>query len=652
VNPAGRKDIDLITVGRSSVDLYGQQVGGRIEDMGSFAKYVGGCPANIAIGSARLGLRPALLTRVGDDHMGRFLCEQLEREGVDTGLIASDPDRLTALAILGIRDREQFPLLFYRENCADMALTEDDVDEAHMARSRALLITGTHLSAPGVRAASRKAVRLAKAHGARVVLDIDYRPVLWGLTSPEAGENRYVESPEVTVELQQFIADCDLIVGTEEELHILGGTTDTMAAIRRIRERTSAVIVCKRGALGCAAFAGEIGASLDDGVAGASFSIEVFNVLGAGDAFMSGFLRAWLRDRPLQECCTWANACGALVVSRHGCAPASPSWAELRYFLERGSSFKALRKDTRLEHVHWATTRDRDYPNLLILAVDHRPQFEALAAECDAPPERIGRIKQLALESLHSVAAGDGRYGILLDGQYAWDALARASELPYWIGRPIERPGSIPLQFEASADVATEVNEWPLTHTVKCLVRYGCGDPPELRHEQEQALLRLFDACRKTRHELLLEVICPADGEPEPGATAAVMRRFYDIGIYPDWWKLEPSASTGDLEAISAAIDDFDPWCRGVVLLGLSASKEELLAKFSVAARFRHIRGFAVGRTIWSDAARAWLSGAIDDDQCRDRIATRFTELAAGWFASLAAAGRAGTEARTIGDGR
>jgi 5-dehydro-2-deoxygluconokinase len=645
VKPGRDRDIDVITIGRSSVDLYGQQVGGRIEDMGSFAKYVGGCPANIAIGAAQLGLKPALLTRVGDDHMGRFLREQLAREGVDTGLVVADPDRLTALVVLGIRDREQFPLLFYRENCPDMAISEDDVDEEYIARARAVLITGTHLSAPGVRAASRKAVRLAKANGARVVLDVDYRPVLWGLTRPEAGENRFVESPEVTAELQQFIGDCDLIVGTEEELHILGGTTDTIEAIRSVRERTDAVIVCKRGALGCAAFAGEIGASLDDGVAGQTFEIEVFNVLGAGDAFMSGFLRAWLRDRPLHECCTWANACGALVVSRHGCAPASPSWTELQYFLENGSGHRALRKDARLEHIHWATNRDRAYPDLLVLAVDHRPQFEDLARACNAPPEMIGRLKELAFEALSSADAGDGRFGILLDGQYAWDVLARAAGTDYWVGRPIERPGSVPLQFEASADVATEINEWPLTQTVKCLVKYRCDDPPELREAQERSLLTLFDACRKTRHELLLEVICSDGTDPGPGATAAAMRRFYDIGIFPDWWKLEPGASAADLEAISAVIDEFDPWCRGVVLLGMSVPAEELLATFSLAARHPHFRGFAIGRTIWAEPARAWLSGEVDDEECRAIIAARFTALVEGWHRCLAAAGRGAGEA-------
>ncbi|MEQ9474305.1 PfkB family carbohydrate kinase, partial [Marinovum algicola] len=107
--------LDLITIGRSSVDLYGAQVGGRLEDMGSFDKYIGGSPTNIACGTARLGLRSAVITGVGDEHMGRFITEQLAREGVSTEGVKVDPERLTALVLLGIRDQEQFPLIFYRE---------------------------------------------------------------------------------------------------------------------------------------------------------------------------------------------------------------------------------------------------------------------------------------------------------------------------------------------------------------------------------------------------------------------------------------------------------------------------------------------------------------------------------------------------------
>ena len=113
------KTLDVITIGRSSVDLYGSQIGGRLEDMGSFAKYIGGSPTNIACGTARLGLRSAVITRVGDEHMGRFIREQLAREGVDVRGVATDPERLTALVLLGIRDEDSFPLIFYHENCPD-----------------------------------------------------------------------------------------------------------------------------------------------------------------------------------------------------------------------------------------------------------------------------------------------------------------------------------------------------------------------------------------------------------------------------------------------------------------------------------------------------------------------------------------------------
>jgi 5-dehydro-2-deoxygluconokinase len=250
------KTLDLIAIGRSSVDLYGQQAGGRLEDMASFAKYVGGSPTNTAVGAARLGLRAGLVTRVGADHMGRFISEQLRREGVDTNGVIADPDRLTALVLLGIRDRESFPLIFYRENCADMALTEADIDTDWITSARAVLINGTHLSQPAVLAASLKAAHAARAAGGKVVLDIDYRPVLWGLTAREAGENRFVESQQVTAVLQQVLPLCDLIVGTEEEVHILGGTTDTIAALREIRRQTAALLVCKRGPDGCVGLSG------------------------------------------------------------------------------------------------------------------------------------------------------------------------------------------------------------------------------------------------------------------------------------------------------------------------------------------------------------------------------------------------------------
>ena len=253
--------LDLVAIGRSSVDLYGQQVGGRLEDMGSFAKYLGGSPANTAAGAARLGLRSALITRVGDDHMGRFIREQLAREGVDVRGVATDPRRLTALVVLGIRDRDTFPLVFYRENCADMALEAADIDADLVGSASAILVNGTHLSQPGVFAACRRAAELARAAGRRVVFDIDYRPVLWGLTARDRGEDRFVADPAVTRRLQEILPMCDLVVGTEEEMRILGGRDATIEAMREVRARTAGLIVCKLGPAGCVAYAGAIALS-------------------------------------------------------------------------------------------------------------------------------------------------------------------------------------------------------------------------------------------------------------------------------------------------------------------------------------------------------------------------------------------------------
>ena len=285
------KTLDVITIGRSSVDLYGAQVGGRLEDMASFNKYIGGSPTNMACGTARLGLKSALITRVGDEHMGRFIREELVREGVDVGGVVTDPDRLTALVLLGIRDDKQFPLIFYRENCADMALCEADIDPAFIASARSVVATGTHLSHPQTEAAVLKALHLARENGAQTALDIDYRPNLWGLAGHGDGESRFIASAAVTAKLLVHLHLFDLIVGTEEEFHIAGGSTDTIAALRAVRAVSAATLVCKRGPMGASAFTGVIPDSLDEGQAGPGFPIEVFNVLGAGDGFMSGLIK-------------------------------------------------------------------------------------------------------------------------------------------------------------------------------------------------------------------------------------------------------------------------------------------------------------------------------------------------------------------------
>jgi 5-dehydro-2-deoxygluconokinase len=630
------KTLDLITIGRSSVDLYGAQVGGRLEDMGSFNKYIGGSPTNIAAGTARLGLKSALITRVGDEHMGRFVREQLAKEGVDVSSVITDPERLTALVLLGIRDQEQFPLVFYRENCADMAISEDDIDAEFIASAHCVCATGTHLSHPKVEAATLKALKLAKASGALTALDIDYRPNLWGVAGHGDGESRFVESQAVTDKLMSTLHLFDLIVGTEEEFHIAGGSTDTLEALHAVRTVSGATLVCKRGALGAVAFSGAIPASLDEGLTGEGFPIEVFNVLGAGDGFMSGLLKGWLTGEDWPTALKFANACGAFAVSRHGCTPAYPSIEELDFFLERGVKIPALRKDKELEQVHWATNRKGDWSTMRVLAFDHRIQFEEMDGATD---HKIGAFKNLCLDALGEVAQGRPGYGLLCDSRLGRDALYKAAGRGLWIGHPVEWPGSRPLTLEP--EIGPDfggLSEWPREHVVKVLCFYHPDDTDEMKAAQEDTVVRLYHSCRRNNLEMLLEVIPSKVAPTDDATTPDIIQRFYDIGVFPDWWKLEPFKTEAAWSGAVDAITRNDPNTRGIVVLGLDAPSAELQASFALAAKFELVKGFAVGRTIFGDAARAWMSGAITNEEAIDQMAGKFEKLCNAWDTARAAA--------------
>ncbi|MGE7368580.1 bifunctional 5-dehydro-2-deoxygluconokinase/5-dehydro-2-deoxyphosphogluconate aldolase [Neorhizobium sp. NPDC001467] len=626
------RNLDVITIGRSSVDLYGAQVGGRLEDMGSFRKYIGGSPTNIACGAARLGLRSAVITRVGDEHMGRFIREQLGREGVDTRGVITDPERLTALVLLGIRDENQFPLIFYRENCADMALDEGDIDAALIADARCVVATGTHLSHPNTAAAVMKALDLARRAGARTALDIDYRPNLWGVAGHGDGESRFVESRAVTEKLLSTLGLFDLIVGTEEEFHIAGGSTDTIEALRAVRSVSDAILVCKRGALGAVAMEGDIPDDLDDAQAGPGFPIEVFNVLGAGDGFFAGLLRGWLDDEPWSVTLGYANACGAFAVSRHGCTPAYPSLEELRFFLKRGVRRPDLRNDVELEQLHWATNRKGDWSTMRVFAFDHRMQIEQMDGYS---LEKAGLFKELCLKAALAVQNGRPGYGILCDNRIGRKALHAAAGTGLWVGRPCEWPGSRPLELEPELGLdCGGLEEWARDNVVKVLCFCHSTDTPETRARQEETIKRLYLASRRNGLEFLLEIIPSKVAEVDEGTTAALIRQFYQAGIYPDWWKLEPMTTPQAWKNAIAAIEEYDRHTRGILVLGLEAPEDQLAASFRVAASFDLVKGFAVGRTIFGDVARRWFSGDTNDDEAIGEMGRRYGRLCEIWDAA------------------
>ncbi|WP_047303927.1 bifunctional 5-dehydro-2-deoxygluconokinase/5-dehydro-2-deoxyphosphogluconate aldolase [Pseudomonas fluorescens] len=634
---ASGRQLDLICLGRLGVDLYAQQVGARLEDVASFAKYLGGSSANIAFGTARLGLRSAMLSRVGDDHMGRFLVESLAREGCDVSAVKVDPQRLTALVLLGLKDRETFPLVFYRENCADMALCAADIDETFIASSKALLITGTHFSTDGVYRASLQALDYAEKHGVRRVLDIDYRPVLWGLAGKADGETRFVADSQVSQHVQGILGRFDLIVGTEEEFLIAGGSDDLLTALHTVRSLSAATLVVKLGPQGCTVIHGAIPPRLEDAALYPGVRVEVLNVLGAGDAFMSGFLSGWLEEASDERCCQLANACGGLVVSRHACAPAMPTRAELDYLFSSPVPITRPDQDPVLQRLHQVSVPRKAWKPLFVFAFDHRGQLVELAQQGGRELAAIPQLKQLFIEAVQRVEADLRRRGIeadvglLADQRFGQDALNAATGRGWWVARPVEVQGSRPLAFEHGRSVGSNLIAWPQEQIIKCLVQFHPDDEPLLRLEQEAQIRGLYQASQVSGHELLLEIIPPKD---LPGAHPEVLyrslKRLYNLGIYPAWWKIE-AQSAEEWKKLDELIQERDPYCRGVVLLGLNASAEALAEGFRQAAASRTCRGFAVGRTIFQEPSRAWLAREIDDQTLIRQVQGTFEQLINAW---------------------
>jgi 5-dehydro-2-deoxygluconokinase len=629
---SGRR-LDVVCLGRFAVDFYAQQIGARLEDVTSFAKYLGGSSANTAFGCARLGLRAGLISRIGDDANGRFLVETIAREGCDVSHVSVDPSRLTGAVVLGIKDKDTFPLIFLRENCADMAISEDDIEESYIAQSRALLITGTHFSTDYINRISNLALDRARRNDVRTVLDIDYRPVLWGLTARGDGETRFIASDGVTAHLQKMLPRFDLVIGTIEEFNIAGGSLDIMASLRAVRAVTKATLVVKRGPLGCAVIEGAIPATLDDAFNGEGVEVAVLNVLGAGDAFSSGFLSGWVRGEDYDRCARYANACGALVVSRHGCAPAMPTRVELDYFIANAAAIPRPDQDATLTRLHRVTAPRTPRDEVFAFAFDHRNQFFELAQQEGADESRLAMLKQLLVAAVADTEASAnlrGKVGILCDDRYGQDALNAATGRGWWIGRPVELPGSNPLVFDRGRSIGTTLQSWPAEHIVKCLVAYHPDDPIEHRLEQEAQIRTLYDAVQASGHELLLEIIPPKDRPRAEDTVYRSLKRMYNLGIYPEWWKLEPM-SPAQWQAIDALIVERDPYCRGVVLLGQNASIEHLAAGFGDAQASRWCRGFAVGRTIFQEPARAWLAGSIDDGELKRQVRDNFESLVQVW---------------------
>ena len=322
-------------MGRSSIDLYANDVGAPFPAIKSFAAYVGGSPTNISVGAQRLGLKTALLTALGEDPVGDFVLHFLENEGVETRYIPRKPGRRTSAVVLGIEPPDKFPLVYYRDNCADNALSIDDVMAMPIAESRAFEFAGTNLSKESSRSATFFAAEEARRAGVPVVFDIDFRPDQWH--DPRAfglAVRAVLPLIDVILGTQDEIkaarlADPNQVHLTHQQVSDARVSGDLDAAIETLLSFGATALIEKRGEQGARIH-------LADGtrIEAPGYPVEVYNILGAGDAFAAGFLYGYVNGWAWRKAARLGNACGAIVVTRHGCANFMPTMEEVTAFVE------------------------------------------------------------------------------------------------------------------------------------------------------------------------------------------------------------------------------------------------------------------------------------------------------------------------------
>ncbi|MFC4303804.1 5-dehydro-2-deoxygluconokinase [Cohnella boryungensis] len=318
------KPLDFVAIGRLCIDLNANEINRPMEETMTFTKYVGGSPANIAIGMSRLDMKSAFIGKVADDQMGRFIVQYLNNNGIGTsGVLTDRTGAVTGLAFTEIKSPEDCSILMYRDNAADLKLEPGEVDESLIASSKALLVSGTALAKSPSREAVLLALRYARKHGTKVIFDIDYRPYTW--TNPQETAIYYHAAAEKS----------DIIIGTREEFDMLeqfdgnDQRSDQVTASQWFGHHAE-IVVIKHGKEGSIAYA-------KDGSShrGSIFPAKVIKTFGAGDSYAAGFIYGLMQGWEISRSMEFGSACASIVISSHSCSDAMPRREQVEQFMRQ-----------------------------------------------------------------------------------------------------------------------------------------------------------------------------------------------------------------------------------------------------------------------------------------------------------------------------
>ncbi|MDN3360633.1 5-dehydro-2-deoxygluconokinase [Priestia megaterium] len=317
------RELDFIAIGRLCIDLNANETQRPMEETKTFTKYVGGSPANIAIGAARLGLKTGFIGKVSDDQMGRFITDYLQKNKINTESIVVDKTgAVTGLAFTEIKSPTDCSILMYRDNVADLKLDPTEVSEEYIKKSKALLISGTALAKSPSREAVFLALEYARKHEVVVFFDIDYRPYTW---ESEA---------ETAVYFNLAAEKSDVIIGTREEFDMMEKllnykeSNDQVTAERWFSHHAQ-IVVIKHGGEGSIAYTRD-GESHRGGI----FKTKVLKTFGAGDSYASAFIYGLMQGLEIPQAMRFGGASASIVISKHSCSDAMPTSVELFSFIE------------------------------------------------------------------------------------------------------------------------------------------------------------------------------------------------------------------------------------------------------------------------------------------------------------------------------
>lgn len=334
------KKHDVITLGRSSIDLYSQNIGVSFNDIKGFDAFVGGSPLNIAVACSRLGVDVSLLTAVGNDKVGEFIVDFLQRENVNTHSIPVKNNARSSAVVLGIEPPDKFPLVFYRDNAADSQITIDDVQNANIQEYKILVINGTALNIEPTRSANFFAVEIAEKNNVQVVFDLDFRADQWhdyrafGLTVRAILPKVKIAIGTEEEILAATMSDSSQVIIKDQQISAPEIKGNIEVSIKQLLSCGIETLIVKRGEAGVSIYKKD-GSKTD--VPG--FPVKVLNVLGAGDAFAGGFIYGLLQGWDLYKSCRMGNASGAQVVTKAGCANFMPTLEESLRFIEEKGGF-------------------------------------------------------------------------------------------------------------------------------------------------------------------------------------------------------------------------------------------------------------------------------------------------------------------------